>query len=226
MDKNQLLLRLRRKKMGLLIADSRQTSGRSVKECARAMGVSLERFDAYEHGEMSPSLPELEAYAFFLNVPVERFWGREPLISEPEDVESEWIENIHQERDLEICQLIRNYREQNNLSIEELSQRSAISLEKMEEFETGATSIPMSELEMISQCLGINLDDLVDPNTMAGTWRTQAGSARQFLALPDDIKKFISQPVNLPYLELAMRLSNLSSDRLRGIAEGILEITL
>jgi len=39
------------------------------------------------------------------------------------------------------------------------------------------------------------------------------------------VRAFISKPVNLPYLELAMRLSDLSAEKLRGVAEGLLEIT-
>ncbi|NIP32622.1 MAG: hypothetical protein GWN00_13130, partial [Aliifodinibius sp.] len=48
----------------------------------------------------------------------------------------------------------------------------------------------------------------------------------EFQNLPEELQEFIAKPVNQPYLELAKKLSELSADRLRGIAEGILEITL
>jgi len=37
---------------------------------------------------------------------------------------------------------------------------------------------------------------------------------------------FVLKPINLPYLELAKRLSEMSVDKLRDVAEGLLEITL
>jgi predicted NodU family carbamoyl transferase len=47
----------------------------------------------------------------------------------------------------------------------------------------------------------------------------------QIASLPEEIQQFISQPVNRPYMELAMKLSKLSADKLRAVAEGLLEIT-
>ena len=47
-----------------------------------------------------------------------------------------------------------------------------------------------------------------------------------FTDLPLEMQAFISKPINMPYLELAQRLSEMSVDRLRGVAEGLLEITL
>jgi hypothetical protein len=48
----------------------------------------------------------------------------------------------------------------------------------------------------------------------------------KFLELPDDLQAFLTQPVNRPYLELAVRLSEMSRDKLRSVAEGLLDITL
>ena len=48
---------------------------------------------------------------------------------------------------------------------------------------------------------------------------------QKFLELPPEIQLFASKPVNLPYLELAMRLSELNAEKLRAVAEVLLEIT-
>ena len=45
------------------------------------------------------------------------------------------------------------------------------------------------------------------------------------MALPLEMQVFVSKPINRPYLELAMRLNDMSVDKLRGVAEGLLEIT-
>ena len=49
---------------------------------------------------------------------------------------------------------------------------------------------------------------------------------QQFLDLPKELQAFVCQPVNRPYLELAMKLSSMSTDKLRSVAEGLLDITL
>ena len=40
------------------------------------------------------------------------------------------------------------------------------------------------------------------------------------------MQAFLCQVVNRPYLELAMKLSEMSKERLRSVAEGLLDITL
>jgi hypothetical protein len=39
------------------------------------------------------------------------------------------------------------------------------------------------------------------------------------------MQNFVCKPVNRPYLELAKKLSGMSTDKLRSLAEDILEIT-
>jgi hypothetical protein len=55
---------------------------------------------------------------------------------------------------------------------------------------------------------------------------TGQGLVEKFLELPDELQVFLTQPVNRPYLELAVRLSEMSRDKLRSVAEGLLDITL
>jgi hypothetical protein len=44
--------------------------------------------------------------------------------------------------------------------------------------------------------------------------------------MPVEMQEFITKPINRPYIEVAMKLSSLSADELRAIAEGLLEITI
>ena len=50
--------------------------------------------------------------------------------------------------------------------------------------------------------------------------------ARLFNCKTEELQNFVCQAVNLPYLELAMKLSDMSKERLRSVAEGLLDITL
>jgi transcriptional regulator with XRE-family HTH domain len=61
------------------------------------------------------------------------------------------------------------------------------------------------------------------------TAQKSEASPQTMIELPgfsDELKEFISKPINLPFLELAMKLSRMDAKKLREIAEGLLEITL
>jgi hypothetical protein len=51
-------------------------------------------------------------------------------------------------------------------------------------------------------------------------------AVQQFLEMPTELREFVALPVNRPYLELAMKLSTMSRDKLRSVAEDLLDITL
>ena len=53
----------------------------------------------------------------------------------------------------------------------------------------------------------------------------ERGSNPDFLELPLELRQFVARPVNRPYLELAMKLSDMSKDKLRSVAEDLLDIT-
>jgi hypothetical protein len=78
---------------------------------------------------------------------------------------------------------------------------------------------------LITRALNVSLDDLVDDHGTIGSWLRLQTEFDRFADLPDEVREFILKPINRSYLELAMRLSGLSVQRLRGIAEGILDIT-
>ena len=55
---------------------------------------------------------------------------------------------------------------------------------------------------------------------------TSQRAMQKFIELPEEMQNFVCQPVNRPYLELAMKLSDMSREKLRAVAEGLLDITL
>jgi hypothetical protein len=59
-----------------------------------------------------------------------------------------------------------------------------------------------------------------------GSWFVEQRNMREFLVLPKELQEFIGKPVNRPYLDLAIKLCELKVERLRALAEGLLEITL
>jgi transcriptional regulator with XRE-family HTH domain len=215
------------KKLGVLIKDARLASERSEEDCAKAMGVTHPEYEAFEKGEKAPSLPELEALGFYLDVPIDHFLDREPISFEAkENIAIEKLDHLLPLRHRIIGIMMRKARLEADISLEELARYSEIDQENLSAYEMGAIPIPLPELEVIAVALNLSMREFRDQNGPIGKWAIQKKAIEDFMELPLDMQQFISKPVNLPYLELAQRLSEMSVDRLRGVAEGLLEITL
>ncbi len=74
---------IRSKKLGVLIRDAREASGKSIKECAAAVGVTPGIFGSFERGTRPPSLPQLEVIAYYLDIPLDHFWGSTAISEQP-----------------------------------------------------------------------------------------------------------------------------------------------
>ncbi len=224
---NTSAFQIQAKKLGVLIKDARIASEKSIEDCSKAMGKTPSEFEAYEQGENSPSLPELEALGFYLDIPIDHFLDRESISFEAKENNAfEKIDSLLPIRHRIIGIMMRKARLEANISLEELSQHSEINLQDLTDYEMGTTPIPLPELEVIALALNFSMRDFRDHNGPIGKWAIQKKAVEDFMDLPLEMQQFISKPVNLPYLELAQRLSEMSVDRLRGVAEGLLEITL
>jgi len=224
---NPLSHQVRAQKLGALIQEARSGSGRAEEECASYMGVSLASYQAYEQGEKAPSLPELEVLAFYLDIPIEHFLGQESLLAAQTDrAVLDKLENLLTLRHRIIGVLLRKARLEAGISVQELAKYAEIDPEKIEAYELGELPVPLTELEVITLALNLSLREFQDRSGPVGKWAIQKKSVEGFLELPLELQQFISKPINLPYLELAQRLSGMSVERLRGVAEGLLEITL
>ena len=217
---------IRAKKIGLLIRDSREKTGNSVQEIGRMLGVSTGTITAFETGNQSPSLPQLETLAYTLNVPVEHFWGD---ITLPSPVQKSLPEDKLQRyqilRNKIIGTKIRKARLAKEFSAAELAEKMSIKETTLTAYEFGEQNIPFPMLELLTKELDLNIDELINKKGLVQEIPTPVGSSQSIDKLPKDLQEFVSKPINQPYLVLAKQLSELSADRLRGIAESILEIT-
>lgn len=217
---------LRTKKLGVLLRDARLSARRTPEECARAMGVSKNTYRSYEEGKRAPSLPELELLAYYLKLPIDHFWSRASLSGEQPAEES-----VDQSRLLELRQrvigaLLRQERMSADLSVKVLADQIGISSARLKAYELGERPIPLPELETLISALNSRIENFFDQNGPIGGWITNEKAMRQFLQLPKDLQVFVCQPVNRPYLDLARKLSGMSNEQLRAVAEGLLDITL
>ena len=223
---NPVSIENRARKLGELIQEARVAAGKSAQECAQAVSTVEEVFLRYEAGDASPSLPEVELLAYYLQTPIEYFWGTEALKPEGAlraDVNPQLLLGL---RSRMIGVLVRKARLDNELSQEALSLKAGIPAAEIQAYELGEVPVPMPALEALAAALGYSLRYFQDQRGPIGAWMAEQRAVQDFKKLPIELQTFISRPVNRPYLEMAQRLSEMPVDRLRLIAEGLLEITL
>lgn len=226
MSINPTIMTIRAKKLGVLIRDARLATRRRIEDCAETLQVSQQDFEAFELGEKSPSLPKLEVLAYFLGIPVDHFWGNKAISENGSPALNFDIDQLIGLRQRMIGALLRQAREQSELSLEVVAEGVGIPADQLEACEMGEDELPLPVLEAVCTVLGHPLDDFIDKYGPVGIWSNQQQSVQEYLKLPEELQAFISKPINRPYLELAHRLSEMSVDKLRAVGEGILEITL
>jgi transcriptional regulator with XRE-family HTH domain len=222
--KTQITIRM--KKLGVLMRDARIAARRNIKECADAIGISSGVFRAYEEGRRAPSLPELETLVYYLDLPIDHFWNNETKSNSPLPIEALDLPKLLSVRQRKIGALLRQERTNASISIRTMAHETGISGARIKAYELGERAIPLPELEVLIAALGGRITTFFDRNGPIGQWMSDQEGIQSFLELPEDIRKFASMPVNRPYLELAMKLSNMSKDKLRSVAEDLLDITL
>ena len=216
---------IRTKKLGVLLRDARLASRKTLQECAEAVGVTKGIFKSYEEGRRSPSLPELEVLVYYLKLPIHHFWGSEAISDDASPTAPLDLPRLLLLRQRMIGALLRQEREKANMSVRALAHETGITGARLKAFELGERPIPVPDLEILLGALNSRVEELFDKSGPVGQWMTEQRAILDFLKLPSDLRAFASQPVNIPYLELARKLSNLSTDRLRSVAEGLLDIT-
>ncbi len=222
----QAQITLRAKKLGILIRDARTALRRTSKECAAAIGVTPGIFKAYEEGRKAPSLPELETLVYFLKIPIDHFWGSESIsddVAIPSDLDLPRLIAI---RHRMIGAFLRQARMDASLSMKAVAEQSGISTGRLKAFELGERPIPLPELESLLHIMNVQIETFFDQDGPVGQWIKQQENMQQFSQLPVELQEFICQPINKPYLELARKLSEMSTDKLRSVAENLLDITL
>ena len=217
---------LRTKKLGVLIRDVRLSARRNLDECAKAIGVTKGVFRAYEEGRRAPSLPELEILVFYLKLPIDHFWGKASISEEQPSAEPLDLPQLIELRQRMIGALLRQERNTASVSIKALTQETGIPTGRIKAYELGQRAIPVPELEALLTALGSRIENFFDQSGPIGEWMTDQKSVQQFLDLPKELQAFVCQPVNRPFIELAMKLSSMPTDKLRSVAEGLLDITL
>jgi transcriptional regulator with XRE-family HTH domain len=216
-------LALRAKMLGAMLRMARQSAGRSLKEAAAYLGVTASTLSSYETGRKSISLPELELLAFHLGVPLRRFWSLVAPASTQAPVNPGAIRPIRQRM---IAALLKTHRQDAQLSIKQVAEVAGMSAARLSGYERGDRPVPIPHLESLVAAMGRSIEEYIDTRGPFGEWDSTQRALEILSGLPADLRDFLVNPANRPYLRLAKQLSDLSVDKLRSVAQGMLDITL
>lgn len=221
-DRSSVLLRT--KMLGALIRQARLTSGKSLKETAALVGITSGILSSYEKGRRGISLPELELLAFHLDVPLSSLTSatKAEARKKPEFNPAVLV-SLRQHF---IGALLKTHRTEAGLSLRQLAKSAGIPSTRLAAYEQGERPIPLAELEVLTDELGLSLKDLMDSRGPVGEWLAVQEAFDDFLRLPADIRDFMRSPDHEVYLRATLRLSELPVEKLRTVGEGLLEITL
>lgn len=212
----------RAKMLGELVQNARQHAGRTKKECAAVLGMNNTTYRQLESGEYPVSLPQLEAIALYLNIPMGYFWGSEPLKSTAEIDFANLIVLRHRV----IGVLLSQQRLRSRQSLADVAKALGIEESLLKAYEMGEEPIPYLHLEQICRHLEVAmsyfLDDVHGP---LGRHEAKQKLERQFQRMDPAMQAFLINPVNVSYLDTAKKLSEMDVAQLRQVAESLLEIT-
>lgn len=208
--------------LGNLIREARLYAGREPEECAVVLSLSPETYEQVETGEHPVSLPDLEALALFLKVPMGYFWGRDELIR-PRPVDYKSLITL---RHRVIGVMLRQLRLQAHQSQQAFADVLGVDEATVTAYETGNTAVPYLHLEQISRHLDVPITYFVDDqHGPLGRHEAEQRLQKIFSELDPDMQAFLANPTNVTYMGTAKILSEMDVQRLRQVAESILDIT-
>lgn len=218
---------LRSRVLGVLLRDARLAHGDSVENVAQALQTTPETVNGWELGQSAPSLPQLELLAYLFDIPVSHFWrnkmigaqGEKPPLPVPPD-------DYDDLRNRVIGVRLTVARKEAKLSQEELGKATGLSVEQLSNYEYGRVAVPFPELQTLASALGKLIGYFLEDSGRLGSWLQLQEEYDRFAALPEDVRAFVTQHNNQPFIEIAMRLSQLPLQELRTVGEKILDITL
>jgi transcriptional regulator with XRE-family HTH domain len=211
---------LQRKITGVLIRAAREKSHRTIKEVAQRLGVTEARVRQYERGARDISLPDLELLALFFQMPLSFFMdaGSPIEVSVPKPPGAEQV----RARRAALGVKLKQARLAAGKTKEDCAQAIGRKAGTIGRYERGASDIPMTELEKLAQFLQVNLYYFVQDkmNESAGGLLDLEKLAR----LPKEVRAFVLNSENMPYVRMAIKFSDLPTDRLQELGEILLVV--
>jgi transcriptional regulator with XRE-family HTH domain len=122
--------------------------------------------------------------------------------------------------------LLRQAREELGISVEDLAVASHIDAVRITHYELGELAAPMHELSVLAGLVKKNISYFLESSSQIGELLAQKEMWRHFMELPEDLRQFAANPLNMGFIEIAMMLAQMPTDRLRRVGESVLNITM
>jgi transcriptional regulator with XRE-family HTH domain len=220
---DQQSLSLRSKMLGAMLREARLDSGKSIRQSADLLGISPSTLSSYEHGRKAITLPELEILAYTFDVPLRAFWSPDlPVVDLRPALDAARAIPL---RNRVIAVQLKLHRQAAGLTQSELAERAGMPLSRISAYERGRRGVPLPELEVLATTLGHKLEDYRDMDGPIGRWAKRNQAFESFTQLSPELQAFAADPGNQRFLELALNLSQLPSDRLRSISRALQDVT-
>lgn len=222
----QEVLALRQRITGVLLRDARIAKGFATEQVAALMLVTPDLVTAWEFGQEVPSLPQLELLAYWLEVPVTHFLsGRSTLVGQLAKRQLDQSQYLTI-RDHMIGAQLAQARHQAGFTVEYLAERVGIPSDVLAQYEYGHASVPLPQLSDLASALKMPMSAFLEGSDRVGAFIQAQELFQSFLKMSPEVREFIASPANHTYIALAMKLAEMDTQKLRGIAEMMLEITL
>ena len=192
---------IRNRMLGIQIKKNRYQQNQTVEQLAQLCEIPTSDLEFYETGQTPIPLPIFLKISEVLHLPYER-------AQSPESITADKIEEPPVVQPDEIPVQPEPEPAMDNES-------DLVELPIME-----SDALPLSQAP---EPVLINETIPVEPGE---NLQSPQSITEQFPGISEELREFITKPVNVPYLELAMKLSQMDAKKLRDIAESLLEITL
>ncbi len=211
---------LQRKIIGVLIRAAREKARRTPTQVAQRLGVTPARVRQYESGAREISLPELEMLALYLQTPLSFFLNGDGQV-EAETPRLPSQAEFRTRRAL-IGAKLKQARLAEGKSKDACARAIGHTSAMLGRYERGVTDIPITELDQLAQLLHVNFYYFLESNNEADV--SGLNDLEKLARLPKEVHAFILNPNNLPYLRMAIKFSDLPTDKLKELGEILLVV--
>ena len=211
---------LQRKIIGVLIRAAREKARRTIKEVALRLGVTPARVRQYERGAREISLPELEQLALFFQMPLSFFVnGETPIETQPPQPPDPTEARA---RRAALGVKLKQARLAAGKSKAECAQAIGRKAGTIGRYERGASDVPITELERLARFLQVNLYYFVEDRLNEDA--SSLMDLEKMTRLPKEVRAFVLDSDNLPFMRMAMKFGDLPTDRLKELGEILLVV--
>ena len=233
----------RTQEIGKRLAKEREDCELTLTRAALQAGVTPMVIKNFEAGKIAPSLPQLELLALLYRTPVGALIAPDENALQNPRIDEKKIPAFIGLRNRIIATTLKQARLDRKLSLKDVAVSAGVSVGTLKKYENAVLPVPLTAIESMTKKFGISMDtlfsSLVQPTKKSIEDVSKAAQESETPSdaidtrsqpmgegLPQELQEFIANPANLPYIELAKKLSTIEAAKLRTIAEGLLEITL